>query len=248
MDPSRESKQVLIVEDDYFVASNLKTVVETLGYGILGITNSGDSAIEIIEKSSLIPGLVLMDIALKGEIDGIETARRIQDRCDSQILYITGNRDHGTVQRAVETTTPLALLSKPLNIDKLKSLITGALDPDKPMNDAPRTAESRASRRLTVPSDDSVTVTIKSDAKEFAGTLKDLSMTGANLMAEDIIMGMGKVIVKVLPHRGLKEITSEAQVIHMTMANNKYHYGVEFEPDKEAKSAIAEYYSFLTRE
>jgi len=241
----KEAKKVLIVEDEFIVARNLRIIVEKLGYGVLGIANSGDLALKLIEESGTSPGLVLMDITLKGPMDGIETARVIQDRCETPIMYITGNKDQITIERAFQETIPYALVNKPFNVDSLKSLITDSLESVNLSSDTFCNKDRRISERLPIPAGDNVLFHIKGAEHEFLATLKTLSMTGAGVMAKDLVLGMERIEVKITPQAGWKEITSSARVIHVTMVNDRYYYGIEFKPDREGKKALAAYYSYL---
>jgi CheY-like chemotaxis protein len=242
---SKEEKKVMIVEDEHIVASTLKTIVEKLGFGVLGIAHSGEEALRLLEESNPHPELVLMDITLKGPLDGIETARIIQERSDALILYVTGNKDQEVVQRAVEETMPFALVNKPFNVDSLRSLITDVLDPDSPSHDTPRVKDVRVSERLPIPANDQVTIHIKDRGHESKATLKNLSMSGAGVLTKELIMGMDRIKVTITPQAGWEEISSVAYVRHMTMASKQYFYGIEFELDREAQKALAAYYSYL---
>jgi len=242
----KEDKKVLIVEDEFIVARNLRMIIENLGYGVLGVAPTGQEALRLIEESACNPQLVLMDITLKGPIDGVETARRMQDKCETPIMFITGNKDQRTIERAVESTMPLALINKPFNVDLLKSLITDTLDPESMSSETPFN-NNRVSERLPIPSGDKVLFHIRGTEHEFLATLKNLSMTGAGVIAKRLILGMEKIEVTITPDASFKEITSSANVRHMTMVNDMYYYGIQFELDREAQKALAAYYSYLNR-
>ncbi|HEX3013304.1 MAG TPA: response regulator [Methanobacterium sp.] len=116
---------ILIVEDESIVALDIKDKVERLGYGVLAVVSSGEKAIEEVKKSQ--PNLVLMDIALKGEIDGIETARRIRSHFDIPIIYLTAHSDSQTLKRA-KITGPFGYLVKPFVDSELCSVIETILN------------------------------------------------------------------------------------------------------------------------
>ncbi len=80
--------QILVVEDDGVVAMDTKSRLKNLGYAVSAIVPSGEEAIEKVKETS--PDLVLMDIKLKGEMDGFEAARQILARFDIPIIYMTG--------------------------------------------------------------------------------------------------------------------------------------------------------------
>ena len=115
---------ILVVEDVRFVARDIQEFLEDLGYRVPGLAATGEEAIRAAEE--LAPDLILMDIGLKGEMDGIEAARRIRDRLNIPIIYLTGQGDEATVERA-KRTDPFAYLRKPLNEKELPAAIEIAL-------------------------------------------------------------------------------------------------------------------------
>ncbi len=115
---------ILIVEDESIVALDIQDKVERLGYSVLAVVSSGENAIEEVKKSQ--PDLVLMDIVLKGEIDGIETAERIREHFDIPIIYLTAHSDNQTLKRA-KITGPFGYLVKPFVDSELRSAIEAVL-------------------------------------------------------------------------------------------------------------------------
>lgn len=109
-------KKVLIVEDDYLQSFFLKFLLENQNFRVVGVTDTGEEAIEIAEKFS--PDLVLMDILLNGNMDGIEAAKRIQMKSDISLIYITGLSDSNYRIRA-EQTNYIEYLIKPVSSDIL---------------------------------------------------------------------------------------------------------------------------------
>jgi len=111
-----EKADVLIVEDDIITASVLKKYLIKNNYSIVGIVDNGESAIiTAIEKK---PDLILMDIFLKDSIDGIEAARRIKDKFDIPVIYLTADSSIDTIQRA-KITEPFGYLVKPVESSAL---------------------------------------------------------------------------------------------------------------------------------
>ena len=102
--------KILIVEDEMLIAANIAIQLETLGYEVAGIIPRGEEAIKSVQHEK--PDLVLMDINLKGELDGIETAIRMQQEDAIPIIYLTANSDDAHFNRA-KATSPYAFLSKP---------------------------------------------------------------------------------------------------------------------------------------
>ncbi|MCD6185626.1 MAG: response regulator, partial [Deltaproteobacteria bacterium] len=112
--------RILIVEDEAIVAQDLKTILENLGYEVPAIAASGEEAVE--SALALSPDLVLMDIKLKGNIDGIEAVSRIRKKIDLPVIYLTAYADGDTLKRA-KITTPLSYMLKPFDEKELHTAI-----------------------------------------------------------------------------------------------------------------------------
>lgn len=112
----RSKTRVLIVEDDMIIAANISLQLSKLGYEITGIESRGEEA--LIHARLNTPDLVLMDINLKGSLDGIETAYTMQSTTDIPIVYITANNDEATFEKA-KKTHPFAFIAKPINMRDL---------------------------------------------------------------------------------------------------------------------------------
>ena len=94
--------KVLIVEDEALASMSLAQILSGYGYSVGGLAGSGPEAIELIERE--LPDLILMDIYLDGEMDGIEASRRIWDRKQIPIIYLSALADEATIQEAKHTT------------------------------------------------------------------------------------------------------------------------------------------------
>ncbi len=116
--------KILIVEDEAFFAQNLKIHLEHVGYEVLGIVASGESAVDSVAASR--PDLVMMDIILEGKMDGIEAAQLIRSRFNVPVLYLTAYADEHLFQRA-KITEPSAYLLKPFSERELQLTIETAL-------------------------------------------------------------------------------------------------------------------------
>jgi DNA-binding LytR/AlgR family response regulator len=115
-----DKTRILIVEDDMIIASNISLQLSKLGYEVTGIESRGEEAINHAKENR--PDIILMDINLKGEIDGIETAIAIQKENDIPLIYLTANADEVSFQKAKETH-PYAFISKPFNKINLERTI-----------------------------------------------------------------------------------------------------------------------------
>ena len=115
---------ILIVEDESVVALDMQNRLRVLGYSTVGIASRGEMAIQLAQQRR--PDLVLMDIRLKGEMDGIEAARQIRALCDIPVVYLTAFADEETLQRA-KITGPFGYLIKPFEERELHATIEMAL-------------------------------------------------------------------------------------------------------------------------
>ncbi len=112
-----KKRTVLIVEDDLILNLLYESYMEKLGFDPIGELVYGKTAIEMAKNSN--PDLILMDIALEGEIDGIETMARIREFSDVPVIYITGNSDPFHKERA-EATNFTDFLIKPIELPELR--------------------------------------------------------------------------------------------------------------------------------
>lgn len=116
---------VLIVEDEAIIAADLKQKLENAGFRVLGVEDTGEGA--IAAASELEPDVVIMDVYLRGEMDGIEAARRIQERYGIPVIYLTAYSDDATLSRILESE-PYGYLLKPLNTEQLQAEIEVVLE------------------------------------------------------------------------------------------------------------------------
>jgi DNA-binding LytR/AlgR family response regulator len=102
--------KILVVEDEMIIAAKISMQLTSLGYEVTAILPRGEQAIQHVKENR--PDILLMDINLKGELDGIATAQQIQQFADIPIIYLTANSDEATFNRA-KPTKPYAFISKP---------------------------------------------------------------------------------------------------------------------------------------
>jgi two-component system, response regulator PdtaR len=103
------SAKILVVEDERITAEDIKRSLEKVGYKVPAIVSTGEEAVQFSEKYK--PDLVLMDIVLDGNIDGIEAAETIRTKFEIPVIYLTAYYDKSTVERA-KTTHPSAFILK----------------------------------------------------------------------------------------------------------------------------------------
>lgn len=114
------NERILIVEDEIIAAKSLELRLRQLGYTVIGIVPSGEQAIQIAETAT--PALVLMDINLRGELDGIQTAEQIRARFGIPVIFTTSHDDDETLQRA-KITEAFGYLVKPFETRELRNAI-----------------------------------------------------------------------------------------------------------------------------
>ena len=117
-------KKILIVEDESIIAEDISDSLISLGYRITGMVYSGEEAIEAAAKCR--PDLVLMDVNLQGEIDGITAAAEIRARFQIPVVYLTAYADENTLRR-VSATKPFGYIVKPFEEKNLHTTIQLAL-------------------------------------------------------------------------------------------------------------------------
>ena len=116
--------RILVVEDESIVAMDIKHRLESLDYEVPEIISSGEEA--VLKAKETQPDLVLMDIVLKGELDGIDAAQLIKDKYDIPVVYLTAYSDEKTLKRA-KITGPFGYIIKPFEDRELHSAIEIAL-------------------------------------------------------------------------------------------------------------------------
>jgi PAS domain S-box-containing protein len=116
--------KILVVEDESIVAWDIQNILESLGYIVPARVASGLEAIQKVAETN--PDLVLMDIKLQGDIDGVEAAEQIRLRYNIPIVYLTAHADEHTLNRA-EITEPFGYIIKPFQQKELSATIKMAL-------------------------------------------------------------------------------------------------------------------------
>jgi diguanylate cyclase (GGDEF)-like protein/PAS domain S-box-containing protein len=116
--------RILIVEDEGLIARDIEDMVRNAGYQVCAVVGAGEDAIEKAETTH--PDLILMDIILRGEMDGVEAAEKIRERFNIPVIYLTAHTDENTLQRA-KFTEPLGYSLKPVEQKELMTVIEMAL-------------------------------------------------------------------------------------------------------------------------
>ncbi len=112
--------KILIVEDEMVIGANLSMQLTKMGFEVCGLLPKGEDVLPFIRNTR--PDILLLDIQLKGKLDGIETAQLVQAEFNVPIIYLTSNTDKAHFGRA-KTTRPRAFISKPYkNIDLQRAI------------------------------------------------------------------------------------------------------------------------------
>ena len=117
-------EKILIVEDEIIVAMGVEQKLLDLGYNVVNIVDTGEDAVKCANQMK--PDLILMDIVLKGKMDGIEAAQQIHDDLDIPIIYLTAYSDDDVLKRA-RITEPYGYMIKPFRKNEVKAYIEVAL-------------------------------------------------------------------------------------------------------------------------
>lgn len=133
--------RILIVEDEFIIAEHLRCILERLGHEVVGTADQATEALQLLRGLQVAPTLALLDITLRGELDGIDLAGRLRAEFGVPFIFVTSLTDAATVARAKQAR-PLAYLVKPFDEQEVFVTLEMALaDVPEPKN-APLTAPS----------------------------------------------------------------------------------------------------------
>lgn len=118
-------KKILIVEDEYLIAQDIKISLAKCGYKDTEIVASGEEAVKFAYEQK--PDIILMDILLYGKVDGFEAAKQINNKLNIPVIYITAYGDEKTLDK-IKRSTPFECIQKPFDTNKLILNIEKALE------------------------------------------------------------------------------------------------------------------------
>jgi CheY-like chemotaxis protein len=127
------AKKILVVEDERVTSWDLQNSLTGLGYDVFATAVSGEEAIRKVAETR--PDLVLIDVKLKGKMDGVEAAEQIRTRFGVPVVYLSAYSDWTTLERA-KATHPFAYLLKPIEEGRLCSIVEMALYQDRADEDS----------------------------------------------------------------------------------------------------------------
>ncbi len=122
-----QNQKILIVEDENIIALDIRSMLEELGYMVSAIVSSGEESIQ--KASKMKPDLVLMDIKLKGSIDGVSAGEEIYKQFRIPIVYLTAYSDQTTINRINngKNGNPSTVINKPFDEGELQTVIDSTL-------------------------------------------------------------------------------------------------------------------------
>ncbi|MCI4669221.1 MAG: response regulator [Bacteroidia bacterium] len=139
--------RILVVEDEMIIAAKIAMHLNQMGYEVVSIMPSGVDAVAYCKES--LPDIILMDINLRGEMDGIQTVEAIQKFAEIPVIYLTANADDQTFQRA-KSTRPFSFIAKPYkkmdlqrSIELVEQRMVDSPVPAAPNSEAPYLLEDR---------------------------------------------------------------------------------------------------------
>jgi CheY-like chemotaxis protein len=115
---------ILVVDDEFIIANSLSLQIEEMGYAVCGVAATAREAVELAQAHR--PDIVLMDVRLKGEEDGVDAALAIHETTGSKVIFITGSREPATMAR-IELDHATAVLFKPIYGQQLRIAVDAAL-------------------------------------------------------------------------------------------------------------------------
>ena len=120
-----ENPKILVVEDESIIAMDINYTLKGLGYDVCGVVASGEESVE--KAFTMNPDLILMDIKLRGNIDGLCAAKQIQSHLNIPVIYLTAYGDESTLKK-LDKTKPYGYINKPIEERELKFKIDRILN------------------------------------------------------------------------------------------------------------------------
>jgi DNA-binding NarL/FixJ family response regulator len=116
-------KRVLIVEDQFLISEYLRIWIEAFGLDVCGVAKTADQAVKLALAER--PDIILMDMRLEGDRDGVDAAREIAKTVDTRFIYVTGSSEPSAISR-INQDHPFRILIKPIDPAALQSAIIAA--------------------------------------------------------------------------------------------------------------------------
>ncbi len=117
--------RVLIVEDEGIIAEYIRNALSERGFNVIGVTGDGEEAIKLSKSQT--PDIILMDIHLNGNQNGVETMRKIQNHHHVPVLYLTAHQNETLIEKA-QKTQHHGFLTKPIVEERMISRVRTVLE------------------------------------------------------------------------------------------------------------------------
>ena len=231
-DLDKSLKGILIVEDDVDDARNLKVIVQNLGYKICGIAPSGKSALDLMKQVHCETSLALVNMTLKGSMDGIETAERISSEYTVNFVFLSGTDDAAARRRAGLNLRPHAIINKPFNLGIIESTIREAFESSVGIREdelASEIFEKRKSRRVKALDFPWESAYINVDGQPFQVILQNISRNGVGVLSEVALKTNVNYRIRIVlppPNGPINALC----MVRYSLANDVYtYYGMQLE-------------------
>lgn len=116
-------KRILVVEDQFLISEYLKIWIDVFGHSVAGVATSAVQAVQLAVE--LRPDIVLMDLRLDGDTDGVDAAREIFNLISTKIIYVTGSSEPAVISR-INEDHPFRIIAKPIDLAELQSVLAAA--------------------------------------------------------------------------------------------------------------------------
>lgn len=223
----KPASRIVIVEDEAVLALNLERQLRELGYDVRGVAADSKEALELVARER--PDLLLMDIRIQGSLDGIETAREVQQRHDVAVVYLTAHSDPTTIERA-QATGPLGYLLKPFKKPDLQNVVRIALDRRENERALQRREEAL---RITLSCIDEAIVTT-----DLGGAVTSLNVAATQLVGRDDAALMQRPLAEVLPLRRPDGTRLSADPVAAAQAQRRVPVEGQLDTPRGARSVV----------
>ena len=216
-----EKARIMVVEDEAVISMEIQDRLTKMGHSICGTAASGEEAVSIATAKR--PDLILMDVQLRGEVDGVQTAKRIRDLIEIPVIYLTAFADDRTVERA-KLTQPFGYLIKPFSEKELYAAIEMALYKNS-MEARVRDSERRYATTIrciadcVIVTDTDMKITLMNPAAQSVTGWKQEEAVGkkldevCKLVEEKALVAVESPMVKAIQERVVMNLTAPVLLI-----------------------------------
>ena len=245
------SKGVLIVEDDITDARNLKVIVQNLGYRVCGIAPSGMSALDLMKQVNCETSLVLLNMGLKGPMNGMETAERISTRYNANFVFLRSCSDEACERKLSTNSRAFAIVDKPFSLGLIESAIRDAFEFSVGIKENPPTPPDRMEKRQTprvraldFPFE---TAYINIDGHPVQVILQDISRNGVGVLSEVALKRNTPYPIRIVLSPPSGAVNAICMVRSTLVKGGQIFHGLEVEPNEVDREAWEGYVKYRDR-